>query len=328
MNKQERCTSSTNNLSLLVLWVTGQCNLKCRYCYAAGISNSCMDFETAKAAIDFMDNRPYKLQFAGGEPLLNLKLIERVLMYIREEKKQDIPCAIQTNATLLDEDSILLFQKYHVDIGVSLDGKPETNEYQRGRSDKAIAGILALKKHGLKINLNTVVTKQNVDKLSEVVDMAVYFANVNGIGLDIIRDCNGTGLMIEPQELVKGLTDLYHHVQKWNQILPHKLVIREIEKARYFLNHHSGFAQSCDAYCYAAAGRCFVILPKGECYPCGSLAGRKEYYMGNIQTGIHPIALCGKGYGCPSRQIVNSGDDSLDEMMQKTFLRLIQEEHS
>ncbi len=64
---------------LLALSVTSDCNLRCRYCYArGGESSASMNWITARRAIDVMAEcfDGFKIQFTGGEPLLNLNLIE------------------------------------------------------------------------------------------------------------------------------------------------------------------------------------------------------------------------------------------------------------
>jgi len=66
--------------ALLTLSTTGDCNLRCSYCYArGGESSASMSWITGKRAIDIVAEcfSSFKIQFTGGEPLLNLDLIER-----------------------------------------------------------------------------------------------------------------------------------------------------------------------------------------------------------------------------------------------------------
>jgi len=89
-------------ISTLVLWVTTDCNLRCRYCYANGGDKAeYMDWQVARQALDIMikESRGFKIQFAGGEPLLNMELIEQVVDYTRNMK---VVYQLQTNATLID----------------------------------------------------------------------------------------------------------------------------------------------------------------------------------------------------------------------------------
>jgi uncharacterized protein len=318
-----------------------RCNLRCVYCYAANVrfgGGGDMTFETAQQAVDLMGSGPFTLQFAGGEPLLNLPLMEKVMEYTHA-RFPDVRFAVQTNGTLLDEKAAALFKRYRVAIGVSLDGKVKTSEKQRGQSASALNGILLLNAHGLCANITAVVTRENADKLCEIVDMAVYLQNVRGIGLDLLRKAGRAGESDSPAQcadkdaLQRGLRALYHHLEEVNRLLPHPIIVREFEKTRCQFAHGVGDG----VYCYAAQGDSYVVLPDGDCYPCGSLAGDSQYRMGNVHTGIErreiacsrPVecAACPwRKYctgGCPSRGLLSGGFDELDCVMKKTIFELI-----
>ena len=131
------------NCSYLVLWLTGECNLCCRYCYAAGRSSVKMEMTTAEKALQQAGNRPFCLQFAGGEPLMNLPLLEEILEYVRR-RRLPARCSIQTNATLLTDRTARLLKRNRVAVGVSLDGKPGINEKLRGKTREAVEGVRLL----------------------------------------------------------------------------------------------------------------------------------------------------------------------------------------
>ena len=326
---------------LLVIWPTGRCNLQCSYCYAAATSAAEMEFATAARAIDLLADKPLKIQFAGGEPLLNLPLIKQVLAYA-STKCADTLFAIQTNGTLLDDDIISLFKQYQVAIGISLDGKPELNQRLRGGTKATAAGIRLLREHGLNVNLNTVVSAANVAKLNDLLDLAIYFGNVRGIGLDLLRRA-GRAAVAKPavitadaESLRAGLIKLYRYQQKINAIYPRPIVVREFAKARVLLNSKKPARD----YCYATQGESYIVLPSGDCYPCGSLAADEQYFMGNIYSAVKPLALpcsrppecVGCRYadfcpgGCPARGLLVGGFDELDCIMKKTAFELLEED--
>ena len=64
-------------LQMMVLSLTGDCNLACRYCYAFGQDRSMMTWETARRAVDLAaaGGAPFILLFLGGVPLLALPLV-------------------------------------------------------------------------------------------------------------------------------------------------------------------------------------------------------------------------------------------------------------
>ena len=72
-------------MKYLILKITNKCNLNCIYCYNADKNEiKDMDFKTAKNSIDYIlsdDADKLKIQFTGGEPLLNFDLIEKVIKY-------------------------------------------------------------------------------------------------------------------------------------------------------------------------------------------------------------------------------------------------------
>lgn len=90
-------------LKELVLWVTTDCNLCYRYCYASGGDEAeYMGGQVAKQALDLMLSQSdgFKIQFAGGEPLLNMNPIEQVVRYTQG---RSIRYQLQTNATLINK---------------------------------------------------------------------------------------------------------------------------------------------------------------------------------------------------------------------------------
>lgn len=79
----------------ITIQVTEDCNLCCSYCYQINKTHKALDFETAKKFIDIIfDNREdpeayyniyntsgFVLNFIGGEPLLEIDLIDKIIEY-------------------------------------------------------------------------------------------------------------------------------------------------------------------------------------------------------------------------------------------------------
>ncbi|MEI8355306.1 MAG: radical SAM protein [Deltaproteobacteria bacterium] len=119
-------------LSKLVLGLTHQCNLRCRYCIYGGSvpgerthEQAAMSLETARRVLEQLRARsqvPRSVIFYGGEPLLNWD----VLRFFVETF--DLPggaerIAMATNGLLLDDPDRLSFLVAHrVLLNVSLDG--------------------------------------------------------------------------------------------------------------------------------------------------------------------------------------------------------------
>lgn len=132
-------------LERLVIHVTNDCNLRCKYCYAQGGSyggkRAMLTKEMAEKILDvfysqfeFIQN----VQMFGGEPLMNIKVMERICEYIRckdLQRKQKTNIALVTNATLINDEFISLVKKYEIHITVSYDGDPAVNDILRPYAD-------------------------------------------------------------------------------------------------------------------------------------------------------------------------------------------------
>lgn len=328
----------TKERVLIVLWTTGRCNLACKYCYAGSTHlKEDMDFEIAAQTLDLFSDYVMKIQFAGGEPLLNYPLICQIVDYVKA-KKYDASFQMQTNGTCITPEIAAGMKKMKIALGVSMDGPPEVNEFTRGKTREVIAGIQCLADEGIKINLNSVVTSYSVEKLPKLVSFAYYLGNVGGIGLDLLRDA---GRASDPQAAVKkatpeqiraALAGMAETARDLYELTGKKIVIRQIHEAEQRLKMTACSRE----YCYAACGRSYVVLPNGDVYPCGSLIEEAQYFMGNVKNqGLTKITI-GKSEpqtckncdyyaicpgGCPSRLLINGNDGedlSLDCVMKKT----------
>lgn len=126
----------------IALFVTQKCNLNCIYCYGNGGNygmESDMSNQTAFKAIDWLieksrNQRKITVSFFGGEPLLNFNLIKKVIEYSLkrgEEVNKHFDFNINTNATLINKETIDLFIKYKIKVIVSIDGPKEIQDNQR-----------------------------------------------------------------------------------------------------------------------------------------------------------------------------------------------------
>lgn len=304
-----------------------------------------MSFDTAKRVLEPLKLSAFKLQLAGGEPLLNLKLIREIHSYMNREKIGAELC-IQTNGCLITHEIAKELGKMGIAIGISLDGPPEVNDLLRGDTSGTLRGIRILGEQGIPVNINCVVTSKSVKFLPELVDIAFYMENVGGIGLDLLRFAGRAELPAdfaapaEPEEIRHYVRAAYERSIMLYKAFGRTVGIREIEEARRGL----ASGRACGAYCHAANGNSIVVLPDGSIYPCGSLWGRTEYCMGNVH-GESPLrelrlkagrpAECrGCAYrqvcrgACPSRILLNSGTDGFSEQdcaLRKVSFELAQE---
>lgn len=137
----------------LILNVTWDCNLRCKYCcysdeypYSRGYGADYITFATARKAIDYYlfhlertriryPQRRAVITFYGGEPLLNVDLIIEVIQYIRALGEGNALFTITTNGTLLTSDAADLLVKHNVAVFISLDGPQSEHDRLRVYSD-------------------------------------------------------------------------------------------------------------------------------------------------------------------------------------------------
>lgn len=136
----------------ITLQVTEECNLRCTYCYQINKSPKVMSFDIGKACIDslftmFHSNdgtfinsttQAIILDFIGGEPLLQVKLIDKIVDYFITKALDENPkwaetyvISFATNGTLMHLSEVQNFlKKYrtHLSISVSIDGTKEMHD--------------------------------------------------------------------------------------------------------------------------------------------------------------------------------------------------------
>lgn len=151
----------------VVLKITERCNIDCTYCYVFNRGDESyklhppyMSIETAADVAVFLAKSAQTLRsqrvivdFHGGEPLMMKKgTFDQICTKIRQELSPTCRLVfnLQTNAMLVDEAWINLFDKHQVTIGVSLDGPKEINDTERidhkgqGTYDRVIKGLRKL----------------------------------------------------------------------------------------------------------------------------------------------------------------------------------------
>lgn len=139
--------------SQLVLIITNECNMRCKYCVYSDMypntitySSSKMDIKVAKKAIKYYMElyeekflRGYRkaplINFYGGEPLLEYNLIKDVVQYVKNNYKREVEYYITTNGLLLNEEISNFFIKSEFRVTVSLDGDRLNHDRNRVTKD-------------------------------------------------------------------------------------------------------------------------------------------------------------------------------------------------
>jgi uncharacterized protein len=187
----------STQLSQLVLNITEQCNMRCKYCIYSGKypyervhQNQHMTLKTAKKAIDFYlsnsrQSKKHIIGFYGGEPLLKFELIKNVVEYVKEKKKvSDIIFSVSTNGILLNKSLIDFFYENNFFLSISLDGPKEIHDRYRvfkngrGSFDTVIRKLKMIKNRDEEYYKKSVTFLLTLSS-SELLELEHFFSSCN-----------------------------------------------------------------------------------------------------------------------------------------------------
>lgn len=136
--------------------VTLRCEHTCRYCQVSRQSSAKSEYdmneETARRALDLAFRSPsphLKLEFQGGEPLLNFPLVRWIVVEAKrmnEVHGKQLAFVIATNLALLDDAVIEFCGQEDVYLSTSLDGPADLHNGNRRRPgqdswERTVSGI-------------------------------------------------------------------------------------------------------------------------------------------------------------------------------------------
>ncbi len=158
--------------------ITTKCNLKCKHCYSESVDQAAPDELSTEEAFQLMDDLARwgigLLVIDGGEPLCR----EDMLDIVRYASLKGIRTTIGSNATLIDK----AMAKRMLEVGVkcvaiSVDGADaQTHDTFRGESgtfEETLKGIKACRTAGLPFQFNTVIRKETLLQLEDILNIAV-----------------------------------------------------------------------------------------------------------------------------------------------------------
>lgn len=172
---------------LHIFVATLRCEHSCPYCQVSRQSDDRLAFdmsqETADKALAMVFRSPsqsIKIEFQGGEPMLNFELIRYVVekaKTINQTEQRDLQFVIATNLAVVT-DEILEYCKLHdIMISTSLDGPADLHNKNRPRPggdsyERAIAGINKVR-NALgrdRVGALMTTTKASLGRVKEIID--------------------------------------------------------------------------------------------------------------------------------------------------------------
>ena len=210
--------------------VTKDCQLACKYCYLVGKnSNERMTWDVAKKAIDYildceaeMEEESVIWDFIGGEPFLEIDLIDRICDYLKTEMYRrnhhwfnSYRFSFSTNGINYDSEKVQQFinkNHNHLSIGITIDGTKRKHDLnriwkgagpERGSYDDVVRNIpLWLKQFpngGTKVTISCADIPYIKESVLHLYSLGIHEVNINCVFEDVWKD--GDDKLFEDQLL-------------------------------------------------------------------------------------------------------------------------------
>ncbi|MGW3179169.1 cyclophane-forming radical SAM peptide maturase AmcB [Kitasatospora sp. NPDC001119] len=236
----------------LVIQPTGFCNLDCTYCYlpdrdAKAPMPTAVAEAVARSASELVgelvgghSRKPLGLIWHAGEPLaLGRRRFTELLRPFEELRREGLlEHAVQTNATLLNDEWCDLLTEYGFRVGVSVDGPADLTARRidrKGRPafDRIMKGIERLRRHGVPFSLIAVVSRETITHPDRLLDFLAALRPVS-IGLNI-EESEGVNTERHPPTREQAV-EFWRKVLAWSRRQPGGTApVRELERLGRYL---------------------------------------------------------------------------------------------
>lgn len=286
--------------------VTKDCQLACKYCYLVGKNTKeKMTWEIAKQAIDYILEQENSFEedsviwdFIGGEPFLEVELIDKICDYIKIELYRrnhhwfnSYRFSISTNGINYNDENVQRFiekNHRHLSIGITIDGtelKHDLNRIYKGNGKGSYKDVVRNIPLWLKqfpdASTKVTISSEDIPYIQESVlhlySLGIHEVNINCVFEDVWND--GDDLRFERQL-----------IQLADQIIDHEYYKNY---ACSFFTEDLGKPLDCISQNqnWCGAGKMLSVDARGNFYPCTrfaqySLRNKKAWIIGNIYDGI------------------------------------------
>jgi uncharacterized protein len=284
--------------------VTEDCQLRCRYCYLHGKNRDHrMSFEVAAQTVDYL-LRERELfpesaviwDFIGGEPFLEIDLINQVSDYIKRRMYEEshpwfnnYRFSFSTNGILYSDPRVQHYiekNKTHLSIGITIDGTKKKHDLQRvyadghGSYDDVVRNVPLWLAQFPGSGSKVTVAHDDLPYICESVlhlwELGICNVYINVVFEDVWAD--GDDEILEAQ-----LVALADHVLRYR--------LFEKANATFFSDFIGRPLERNDNVNWCGAGKMLGVDSDGNFYPCirfapYSMAKRKARVIGNCRDGI------------------------------------------
>jgi uncharacterized protein len=290
--------------------VTKDCQLACKYCYLVGKNGKeQMPWSIAKQAIDYiLDNQEdfnedsVIWDFIGGEPFLEIDLIDRICDYIKKElfRKNhrwfnSYRFSISTNGLNYHTAKVQRFvekNKNHLSIGITIDGTKSKHDLNRiykkkecgkeqGSYDDVIRNIpLWLSQFpnaGTKVTISSVDIPYIKESVIHLYMLGIHNVNINCVFEDVWQIDDNKKFEEQLIELADTIIDEEWY-REYSCSFFSEMIGKQLDPYR-------------DNQNWCGAGKMLAVDAAGNFYPCTrfaaySLRNKRPIIVGNVRSGI------------------------------------------
>jgi len=284
-------------IKAMCLHLAHDCNLRCRYCFAGqgpfGGDRSLMSFEVGEAALDFLikhsgSRKHVEVDFFGGEPLLNLAVLKKLVDDGRDKAARagkEIKFTVTTNALLLNEQIAGYLVKEGLSVVLSLDGRPEVHDAMRpfpsgnGSYDIVASNIKKfIEEHNFdNYYVRGTFTRHNTDFAADVLHMAQL--GLKHLSIEPVVGGPGEDYSLRESDI----PPVYSEYEKLTrQLLALKKEGREIDFFHFNIDLEGGPCLKKRISNCGAGNEYVAVTPGGEIYPCHQFVGQEGFRLGDV----------------------------------------------
>lgn len=281
------------NIPRLIFWeMTRVCNLGCIHCRASALfmgdnPGQCLDqrsddltkHEAFKLIDEIVSFSNPILVLSGGEPLIR----DDVYEIAEYGTHKGLKVVLATNATLITDavaDKLKVSGIKRISVSIYGADKDIHDGFtgQSGIFVKTLKGIHSIKKAGISLQINTTITKKNLNQIKPLIDFAmnigadafhVFYLVPTGRGKQVAGDeISGEEYEQSFIELSRMSKQVPIHIKVTCAPHYYRVVRQQGQEDVQKTGHHGGRFAQVTKGCLAGTGVCFVSH-KGEVFPCG-----------------------------------------------------------
>lgn len=284
-------------IKAMCLHIAHDCNLRCEYCFAAkgdfGQGRKLMTYEIGKKAIDFLiekskNRHNLELDFFGGEPLMNMKVVKQIVEYARAQEKihnKNFRFTITTNGLLLNDDYIDFINKEMSNVVLSIDGRRDINDKLRVRADGTGSYDAIMPKYKKLVEkrgydnyyVRGTFTRYNYDFAEDVKHL--YEEGFDQISVEPVVSDPNLPYAITEEDLPRVFQE-YEKLAKW--LIDLRKNGKHINFFHFMIDLDQGPCAIKRLRGCGCGNEYVAVTPEGDIYPCHQFVGMDGMKMGSL----------------------------------------------